>query len=238
MTARDRLIVALDFPAAAEAHALVAKLGDAVSFYKVGKQLFTAEGPPIVRDLVAAGKRVFLDLKWHDIPNTVAGAVRSAANLGVTMFNVHASGGSAMLRAAVEAAAEFPQKPVVLAVTVLTSMDEAALRATGVNATPLEQVVRLATLAHEAGCNGVVASAREATAIRKKLGKDFVIVTPGVRLASDALNDQSRVLTPAEALAAGADYFIVGRPINAAADPVAAARAILRDAESAFVPQT
>ncbi len=233
MTAADRLIVALDFATAAEARGLVTRLSDIVSTYKVGKQLFTAEGPAVVRELRAAGKQVFLDLKFHDIPNTVASAVRSAAALDVKMLNVHAAGGRAMLQAAAEAAAACPRPPLLLAVTVLTSLDDAALQETGVASRVLEQVLRLATLARDAGCGGVVASAREAAAIRRELGPDFTIVALGIRPAGAAIGDQARSVTPAAAIAAGADYLGVGRPIIAAPDPVAAARSILAEIEAA-----
>lgn len=227
--ARDRLIVSLDLPNAAEAQRIVTVLGEFVSTYKVGKQLFTAAGPAVVRELVGSGRKVFLDLKFHDIPNTVAAAVRSASELGVTMLTVHASGGSKMLKAAVEAAASAKRPPLVLAVTVLTSFDEADLKEIGVAAQPLEQVLRLAFLAHKAGCGGVIASAQEAKAIRQEMGAGFTIVTQGVRPAGSAKDDQSRVATPAEAIAAGADYIGVGRPITRAKDPAAAARAILEE---------
>ena len=226
-SARDRLIVALDVPHAAEAQKIVNALGDCVSTYKVGKQLFTAAGPAVVRELVDAGRAVFLDLKFHDIPNTVAAAVRAASELGVAMLTVHASGGSKMLKAAVEAAGSAKHPPRVLAVTVLTSLDDSDLKEIGVATPTLEQALRLASLARKAGCAGVVASAQEAKAIRRELGADFAIVTPGVRPAGGSKDDQARVATPAEAIAAGATHIVVGRPITGAKDPVAAARAIL-----------
>lgn len=234
ITPKDRLIIALDVPSAAEARKIVAAVGEAASFYKVGKQLFTAEGPQIVRDLVAGGKKVFLDLKYHDIPNTVAGAVGEAAKLGVDMLTVHASGGPAMLRAAVEAARARPGM-AVLAVTVLTSMTEEDLESIGVKeGSPtrmLSQVLRLATLAVGSGCQGVVASALEARELRRELGpqygEDFLLVTPGVRPAGSAVGDQARVVTPAEAIAAGATHIVVGRPITGAGDPAGAVRGIL-----------
>ena len=232
--ARERLIIALDVSTAAEARKLVDAVGDAAVFYKVGKQLFTAEGPQVVRDLVAGGKKVFLDLKYHDIPTTVAGAVTEAAKLGVDMLTVHASGGGKMLRAAVEAAKARPGM-AVLAVTVLTSMDDEDLGKIGVRGHVLEQVMRLAAIALADGCQGLVASAREARALReefsaafsKEFGQDFQLVTPGVRPAGSAAGDQARVVTPAEAIAAGASHVVVGRPITGAPDPAAAARAIL-----------
>lgn len=225
--ARQRLIVALDVPDAAAAHKIVAAVGDSATTYKVGMQLFTAEGPDLVRDLVAAGNRVFLDLKYHDIPNTVAAAVRSAAALGVHMLTVHAAGGSKMLRAAVEAGRESNPELKILAVTVLTSLDDEELRATGVCEQAGGQVLRLAKLALEAGCQGIVASPHEAKDLRRQLGPAFLIVTPGVRPAGAALGDQARVATPADAIAAGATHIVVGRPITGAADPAVAARAIL-----------
>jgi len=228
-SARDRLIVALDVPSAAEAQRIVAALGESVSSYKVGKQLFTAAGPSVVRDLTGAGRKVFLDLKYHDIPSTVAAAVRAASELEVSMLTVHASGGSKMLKAAMEAAGAAKHPPLGLAVTVLTSFEDADLKEIGVAAQTLEQALRLASLAQRAGCGGVVASAQEAKAIRQELGAGFAIVTPGVRAAGGTKNDQARVATPAEAIAAGADYIVVGRPITGAKDPSAAARAILEE---------
>jgi orotidine-5'-phosphate decarboxylase len=230
--ARERLIVALDVPTAAEARKLVAAVGEAASFYKVGKQLFTAEGPQVVRDLVASGRKVFLDLKYHDIPNTVAEAVRAASRLGVSMLNVHASGGSKMLQAAADAAAQSESKPTVLAVTVLTSLSDADLQEIGVSGRAMDQVLRLAQLARANGCLGVVASAREAREIRREIGEGFLIVTPGVRPAGAALNDQARYVTPAEAISAGATHIVVGRPIIAAGDPAKAARAVVEEMES------
>ena len=224
--ARERLIIALDVPSAAEARKLVAAVGEAAVFYKVGKQLFTAEGPQVVRDLVEAGKKVFLDLKYHDIPNTVAGAVGEAAKLGVDMVTVHASGGGKMLLAAVEAAKARPGM-AVLAVTVLTSLDDSDLDKIGVRGLVLDQVMRLAAIALADGCQGLVASAHEAKALRDEFGHDFLLVTPGVRPAGAAVGDQARVVTPAEAIAAGASHIVVGRPITAAPDPVAAVRGIL-----------
>jgi orotidine-5'-phosphate decarboxylase len=190
-------------------------------------QLYTAEGPSMVRELVASGRRVFLDLKYHDIPNTVSSAVREAAQLGVSMLTVHASGGGKMLRAAAEAAASQAAPPLVLAVTVLTSLDDSDLNKLGVRGNVVDQVLRLAALALSSGCKGVVASAHEASALRQELGRDFTIVTPGVRPAGSGHADQARVVTPGEAVASGATYIVVGRPITEAADPAAEARAIL-----------
>jgi len=180
----------------------------------------------VVRDLVASGRHVFLDLKYHDIPNTVGAAVREAAQLGVRMLTVHAAGGGKMLRAAAEAAGGAPGL-MVLAVTVLTSMDESDLETIGIHSTVADSVTRLATIALGSGCQGVVASAREAASLRAELGNNFAIVTPGVRLAGTSHGDQVRVVTPADAIAAGASHVVVGRPITEAADPAAAARSIL-----------
>ena len=224
---RQHLIVALDVSSAAAAQKIVAAVGDSALTYKVGMQLFTAEGPSVVRDLVASGRRVFLDLKYHDIPTTVGAAVREAANLGVGMLTVHAGGGGKVLRAAVEAARSVNPALMVLGVTVLTSMDDQDLERVGVKGRVVEQVLRLAKLAITNGCQGVVASALEAAALRAELGNHFLIVTPGVRPAGKDHADQSRVVTPAEAIAAGATYIVVGRPITAAANPGDEARAIL-----------
>ena len=223
------ILVALDVASAREALAMADALRGTVGGYKVGSQLFTAEGPAIVRALTMRGDKVFLDLKFHDIPNTVAGAIASASRLGAWMMNVHAAGGPAMMAAAKAAAdtaaAGGHARPVVIAVTVLTSMDEATLRAVGVDTSPLEQVVHLARMAQDAGLDGVVASPLETAAIRAACGPDFLIVTPGIRggAAGDAKNDQSRTMTPDEAMRAGASYLVVGRPITAAAEPRVAA---------------
>jgi len=224
---RQRLIVALDVSSAAAAQKIVAAVGDSASCYKVGMQLYTAEGPRVVRDLVASGRRVFLDLKYHDIPNTVAAAVCQAAGLGVSMLTIHASGGGKMMRAATEAARTGNAALMVLGVTVLTSLDDNDLDKIGVHGRVQDQVLRLAALALADGCHGVVASAREASALRSELEGDFAIVTPGVRPAGAEPDDQARVVTPAEAIAAGATHIVVGRPITGAADPAAEARAIL-----------
>jgi orotidine-5'-phosphate decarboxylase len=224
---RQKLIVALDVSTAAAAHKIVAAIGDSASIYKVGMQLYTAEGPQLVRDLVASGRRVFLDLKYHDIPTTVAAAVREAAQLGVSMLTVHASGSGKMLRAAVDAARAKNPALIVLGVTVLTSMDHNDLEKIGMSGTVQDEVLRLAALALANGCQGIVTSAREASRVRAELGHDFAIVTPGVRPAGAGHGDQVRVVTPAEAIAAGASHIVVGRPITEAADPAAAARAIL-----------
>jgi len=224
---REQLIVALDVSSAAAAKQIAATLGSSVLSYKVGKQLFTAEGPQIVRDLVAEGRRVFLDLKYHDIPSTVGAAMAEAAKLRVHMVTVHASGGGKMLRAAVDAAKAVNPALKVLGVTVLTSLAADDLEKIGVRGSVTDQVLRLAALAISNGCQGVIASAREAPALRAELGEDFAIVTPGVRPAGTGHGDQVRVVTPSEALAAGASHIVVGRPITGAADPAAEARAIL-----------
>ena len=225
--ARQRLIVALDVPNAPAARKIVAAVGNSAPTYKVGMQLFTAEGPAFVRELVGSGHRVFLDLKYHDIPNTVAAAVRSAADLGVHMLTIHASGGGKMLRAAVETAREGGPDMKILAVTVLTSMKDEELGQIGVSGDARGQVLRLAALALEAGCQGIVGSPQETSELRRQLGNDFLIVTPGVRPAGAAHGDQARVATPAEAIAAGATHIVVGRPITGAEHPAAAAKAIL-----------
>lgn len=226
----DRILVALDFPDAAAALAMADRLRGAVGGFKVGKQLFTAEGPALVRRLTERGDRVFLDLKFHDIPNTVAGAIESALKLGVWMVNVHASGGRAMMEAARDAAdraaAGGGPRALVIAVTVLTSLDGAALAETGAGDDPARQVERLARLAREAGLDGVVCSPQEIALVRKACGDGFAIVTPGIRGASDAKGDQTRTATPAGALKAGADYLVIGRPITAAGDPREAAERI------------
>jgi orotidine-5'-phosphate decarboxylase len=227
----ERLIVALDVSSASAATKIVVSLGETVKFYKVGMQLYTAEGPKVVRDLIASGKLVFLDLKYHDIPNTVAAAVREAVQLGVSMLTVHASGGTKMLKAAVEASGVGASKvsTKLVAVTVLTSMDEQQLHETGVRGELLDQVVKLSSIALDAGCAGVVSSAHEVKALRANLGGEFVAVTPGVRPAGAAHGDQSRVVTPADAIAAGATHIVVGRPITTGPDPVAEAKKILKE---------
>ncbi len=221
-------ILALDVPDAAAAFALLDRVGPAADFVKVGLQLFTAEGPGVVRALHERGCRVFLDLKLHDIPNTVAQAVRSAASLGVELLTLHASGGGAMMRAARAAGDGGPK---LLAVTVLTSLSAGEVaEAWGRDAVSAEaEVERLARLAHACGMDGVVASVHELAAIRRTLPRGFRVLTPGIRLAGDDAGDQSRVATPAEAVRLGADYLVIGRSVTAAPDPAAALRAVLDD---------
>jgi orotidine-5'-phosphate decarboxylase len=238
MKVQDRLIVALDVETLAEAERLVDRLQGLVTRFKIGSQLFTAAGPAAVESVHKGGAEVFLDLKFHDIPNTVAGAAREAARMGVLMFNVHASGGRAMMRAAVDGAAGAAKelggrRPLVLAVTVLTSLDRSALSQELAVAASVEgHVLHLAGMAAEAGLDGCVASPNEIAALRTNRGHGWVIVTPGVRPAGSASDDQSRIATPRAAITAGARYLVVGRPITAAADPARAAEAVLREMAS------
>jgi orotidine-5'-phosphate decarboxylase len=232
---RERLIIALDVSSAAAARKIVAAVGESGSFYKVGKQLFTAEGPQVVRDLVASGKKVFLDLKYHDIPNTVGAAVAEAAKLGVTMLTVHASGGGRMLQSAVASANAVVSRPMILGVTVLTSLGDHDLETIGVRGGVTSEVLRLGALAITSGCGGIVASAREASELRKELGNYFAIVTPGVRPAGSGHGDQVRVVTPSEAMASGSTHIVVGRPITESPDPCAETREILAEIESVGV---
>ena len=233
----DKLLVALDVDSADRAMQLVTALRGVAGGFKVGNRLFTSEGPALVRRIADAGSRVFLDLKYHDIPNTVEQAVEAAVATGAWMINVHASGGLAMMQGAARAARDTSAKlnrpaPLMIAVTVLTSMDQQALRGVGVDRPVLDQVIALAKLTQQAGLQGVVASAQETPEIRKACGPDFQIVTPGIRGASAGTtrnDDQSRTMGPAEAIRAGASYIGVGRPIIAAQDPRAAAEAIAEE---------
>ncbi len=233
-----RLIVALDYPEAAPALALAARLRPALCRLKVGKELFVAAGPGLVEELVGRGFQVFLDLKFHDIPHTVAQACKAAAGLGVWMLNVHASGGLAMMQAAREALEGLPRRPRLIAVTVLTSLDRQELAQIGLDIAPEDQVLRLARLARRAGLDGVVCSAREAGLLRGELGPGFLLVTPGIRPVGSRSDDQRRILTPIQALQAGADYLVVGRPITGAADPVAALQSMHAEIVSFLGGQT
>ena len=232
--ARNRLIVALDVPNAAAAAELVNRLEGLCQWFKVGLELFTAAGPQVLEPLVARGFSVFLDLKLHDIPNTVAGAVRSAAALGVRMMTVHAGGGPAMLAAAQSALDGMANPPQLLAVTVLTSVDEAQLKATGLERSPAEQVKLLANLALKAGIRGFVCSPQEVASLRELIGPEGVLVVPGIRPAGAESGDQRRIATPSEALRAGASYLVVGRPITQAANPAEAAESILNEMAEAI----
>lgn len=221
-----KIIVALDYPDAASALALVARLDPALCHLKVGKELFTAVGPQLVAQLQQRGFEIFLDLKFHDIPNTTAQACKAAATLGVWMVNVHASGGRRMMEAAREGLANFARPPKLIAVTVLTSMAQADLVELGITATPAEQVSRLAGLAQASGLDGVVCSAQEAGLLRRQCGDKFCLVTPGIRPAAAPADDQSRIMTPRAALEQGASYLVIGRPITKAADPLLALQQI------------
>jgi orotidine-5'-phosphate decarboxylase len=221
-----KIIVALDYPAAQPALDLVARLEPSLCRLKVGKELFTASGPHLLEQLMQRGFEIFLDLKFHDIPNTTAQACKAAAGLGVWMVNVHALGGRKMMEAARDAVANSARPPKLIAVTVLTSMAQEDLAGIGINATPAEMVLRLATLARDSGLDGVVCSAREAALLRQHCGSDFCLVTPGIRPADAAADDQSRIMTPRAALEQGASYLVIGRPITRAADPLLALQKI------------
>ena len=237
MTDLDQpLIVALDYANAHAALTLAERLDPAQCRVKVGKELFTSAGPQIVRELVQRGFSVFLDLKFHDIPNTVAGACRAAADLGCWMMNVHAAGGGAMLSAARAALDDGPQRPLLIAVTVLTSVDEATLHAVGVSGSIAEQVARLAALSEIAGLDGVVCSPLEIGVLRAQRAASFKLITPGVRPAASGQDDQVRVATPGAAIRAGASYLVVGRPVTQAADPLAALAAINAEIDAARRP--
>ncbi|HEU5460049.1 MAG TPA: orotidine-5'-phosphate decarboxylase [Pyrinomonadaceae bacterium] len=236
MIPREKLIIALDVESPTKALNLVRELHTVAGMFKVGSQLFTSTGPQIVRDIVALNAKVFLDLKFHDIPHQVAGAARSAAELGVSLFTIHASGGSEMMGRAVESVEEVARKTgvrsKVLAISVLTSIDATILSQIGVTSSPEESVMRLVRLAENSGVDGVVASPNEIKTIRSTVqSSDFLVVTPGIRPATSESGDQKRVATPAAAIAAGASYLVVGRPITGAPDPVAAAHEIIADME-------
>ena len=243
MPAKDKLIVALDVDTPDKALALVKQLRGAVGMFKVGSTLFTIAGPQIVRDIIALDSKVFLDLKFHDIPHQVAGAARAAAELGVSLFTIHASGGSEMMQRAVEAVAEVENKTgvrsAVLAISVLTSIDATILAQIGVSSTPSDSVLKLVKLAESAGVDGVVASPQEIESIRGAISNPkFLVVTPGIRPAANESGDQKRVSTPFAAISAGASYLVVGRPITGAADPVAAAQQIVAEMQHAESSQT
>ena len=230
---KNRLIVALDVPTAAQARELARQLSGICRWVKVGLELYLAAGAAIVEELASQGFSVFLDLKFHDIPNTVAGAVRSAASMGASLLTVHAAGGPAMLAAAAEAAAAQANSPRLLAVTVLTSMDAAQLAAIGVDASPADQVLRLARMAQNSGIDGLVCSAEEIRVLRQELGPAMQLVIPGIRPAGSEVGDQKRISTPADAIRAGANALVVGRPITKASNPAQAAEAILKEIASA-----
>ena len=226
MSSNSRVIVSLDFPNGQQALDLCQKLDPKSCKLKIGKELFTREGPALVEKLIASDFDIFLDLKYHDIPNTVASACRAAADLGVWMLNVHASGGRVMMEAACEAIDKTKHKPLLIAVTVLTSMSQEDLNELGINKTVDEQVLMLANLAKSSGLNGVVCSAKEAGRLKKELGEEFCLVTPGIRPADSSSDDQKRIMTPAEAIDAGSHYLVIGRPITKAEDPLAALESI------------
>ena len=230
-TQNSPIIVALDYPSADAALEMAAKLNPQQCRLKVGKELFTRSGPQILEYLHKLGFDVFLDLKFHDIPNTTANAVAVAADLGVWMVNVHASGGRRMMDACVEKLSVYKQKPLLIGVTVLTSMQSEDLAEIGLNVSPLEQVTKLATLTHDCGLDGVVCSSHEVADLKASFGKDFNLVTPGIRPSFAAKGDQRRVMTPSEAIAAGSDYLVIGRPITQAEQPLKALEMILQEME-------
>ena len=240
MIAKDKLIVALDVDTSDRALALVQELKDSVGMFKVGMQLFTAAGPDIVRRIVSEGSRVFLDLKYHDIPNTVAMAAIEATRLGVSLFNIHTAGGNEMMKRAADAVAETAARenlkaPKILGVTLLTSVDHETLQQIGIQGRPSTVVGRLAKLAQESGLDGVVASAQEIEVIREAVPRNnFLILTPGIRSATDQVQDQRRTMNAAEAIRAGADYLVVGRPIIAAANVAAAAERFVAEIQTAL----
>ncbi len=229
-----KVIVALDYPAAAQALELLSRLDPTRCRVKVGKEMFTRAGPRLVEQISAQGFEVFLDLKYHDIPNTVAAACAAAADLGVWMLNVHAAGGRKMMQAAAERLAALPSRPLLIAVTILTSLGEEDIAEIGYRGTPAENVSRLAALAEDSGLDGVVCSPLEVAPLRAERGSGFRLVTPGVRPAGAAADDQRRIMTPGDAIRAGASYLVVGRPITAAADPLASLAAINAEVAAAL----
>lgn len=229
MTQDPKIIIALDYDSADAASKLVERLDPTLCKLKIGKELFTAAGPAWVETLARQGYDVFLDLKFHDIPHTVAQACKAAANLGVWMINVHALGGRAMMSAARDALSSLPKRPKLIAVTILTSMGTSDLAELGIQEEPRQMVTRLARLAHACGLDGVVCSAQEAAMLRQQIGMDFSLVTPGIRPASANRDDQNRIMTPTDALTAGANYLVIGRPITQAPDPLAALQSIQQE---------
>ena len=221
-----RIIVALDYPDEVSAWGLLEQLDPAMCRLKIGKEMFTRLGPEFVEQVIQRGFDVFLDLKYHDIPNTVAAACEAAADLGVWMMNVHASGGRKMMETAMQRLEQRSSRPLLIGVTILTSLSDAELAEIGYPGTPAENVSRLAALAQDSGLDGVVCSPREAAQLRMERGEDFLLITPGVRPASASLDDQTRVMTPADAMAAGSSYLVIGRPITAAASPLEALQSI------------
>ena len=236
VTQKSKIIVALDYPDARSAMQLVEQLVPDLCRLKVGKELFTRAGPSLVETLAARGFDVFLDLKFHDIPNTVASACEAAAELGVWMLNVHALGGERMLQAAKEGVSRAGQSPLLIAVTILTSMDETELASVGLSGSPQDNVVRLAHLAQQSGLDGVVCSSREATVLRERLGTGFSLITPGIRPAGSQADDQRRVMTPVAAIKNGSDYLVIGRPVTRADDPVGVLRTINSDLSALTLP--
>ncbi len=237
---RYNIIVALDVDNSGSALDLARQLDPQLCRLKVGKELFTSCGHEVIGKLHSLGYEVFLDLKFHDIPNTVAKAVRAAANLGVWMVNVHASGGRAMMIAAKEALENYPeeQRPYLIAVTALTSLDATDLLEVGFNYTPQQLVKRLAVLTHDCGLNGVVCSSNEVQLLRSTLGNDFMLVTPGIRPLDTSLDDQKRTMTPAEALAAGSDYLVIGRPVTRSSNPLKSLRGIVAEMDQSRLPES
>jgi orotidine-5'-phosphate decarboxylase len=235
-TQKSKIIVALDYPDAQQAMQLVERLVPDLCRLKVGKELFTRAGPPLVETLAARGFDVFLDLKFHDIPNTVASACQAAAELGVWMLNVHALGGERMLQAAKEGVSRTGHAPLLIAVTILTSMDETDLASVGLSGSPQDNVLRLASLAQQSGLDGVVCSSRETAVLREQLDAGFRLITPGIRPAGSQADDQRRVMTPVDAIKNGSDYLVIGRPVTRADDPVGVLRTINSDLSALSLP--